>query len=623
MKKKLVLFLAMVLLIGLFAGCSGNTAATEPAAEPQAQPAEAQTDTAAAQTAPAQIESQLPVTEEPDSPETEEPVASAEPEAAPPAQSEMPEVSASQEPEQPSSQEAAPETAFGPAFQIDYPLDAEGETITLWNNSPSQTIAYNSFNEMPIVPLIVESTGVNWQIVEVSATIMSEQFNLMVAAGDMCDLIPAGSLYSGGEAQAFADDVIIDIQPYVDDYMPDYAWYISQQDSGTLENMYTSNGEMLQFYTIADGPGYINNIGSLTTRGDWLEEMGFDYGEVFTFDEYDKLIHDFHDLYGCEYTLNVGTSGSISGLEWAFDIRPASLNADASSIGQYIDDGRVKSPYVADNYRDYLEWFIGLYNDGIVSNEFFISDLDMSLQFSYEGNGNIAVWGSAADKYDEIYRFTENPNFKLAALPDPRPSENATVNPWFNEVNLASGTFSATTDCDHVELLCQWQNFFFTEPGIMYCNYGIEGDLYTVDEAGNISWTEAVTNPQQLPNAEVVIRTYAFNSLCAFYEISEKLVPTFTDEVREALDIWQMDGTSDHAYPSGAALTSAEQDSVTDQITDICTIAAEELLRFVTGSKELNGENWTAYVDRLEGLGLNDVLEVYQAAYDEYLAGER
>ena len=365
MKKQFAFCLVLALLIGLFAGCSGSTAATEPAAEVQAQPAaEAQTDTAAeAQAEPAQAEPQAPA-EEPAAPEPEEPAASTEPEAAPSAQPEEP---TDQEAEPPAPSEAAPEAASGPAFQIDYPLDAEGETITLWNNSPSQTIAYNSFNEMPIVPLIVESTGVNWQIVEVSATIMSEQFNLMVAAGDMCDLIPAGNLYSGGEAQAFADDVIIDIQPYVDGYMPDYAWYISQQDSGTLENMYTSNGEMLQFYTIADGPGYINNIGSLTTRGDWLEEMGFDYGEVFTFDEYDKLIHDFHDLYGCEYTLNVGTSGSISGLEWAFDIRPASLNADASSIGQYIDDGRVKSPYVADNYRDYLEWFIGLYNNGIVS----------------------------------------------------------------------------------------------------------------------------------------------------------------------------------------------------------------------------------------------------------------
>ena len=639
MKKQLALILVLVLIAGLFSACAGQSASSEPAAQPSESAQTVQTTQTPAQSAP-EAEATEPETEatEPETEATEPEAEATEPEAeAAPASEQEPEPEPEQaeeaapqdmpealaEPE--SETEPEPEEApvpDGPAFQITYPLNAPGETITLWNTAPGVTRFYNSFNEMPVLQDVNAATGVEFYISEVSSASASEQFNLMIAAGGLCDLLPVANYYSGGLSQAYADEVIIDLEPYVADNMPDYAYRISQLDRASLETMYT-DGMLLQFYTIADGPGFVSNLGSLTTRGDWLEALDYDYGDVFTFQEYDDLLHQIHSVYGCEYTIVASTNGGLSNVTWAFDIQPASMAADGSSIGEYVDAGQVKSPFTQDNYRNYLEWFIGLYNEGIINRDFYISELDRGLQFSYIGNGNIGFWNSSVDKYDEIYRYTEDPNLTLRALPEPRPSEDAEYDPWFQETSLASGTYAATQDCEHVELLCQWQNYFFTEPGWVFCNYGQEGDLYERDQDGNIQWTEAILHPTEFPNAEVGIRTFAFNGLCAFYDIADKLVPTFSDSAREAMEIWALEGGADHAYPAGAALTVDEQDSVTNQIIDICAAASEQLLRFVTGSVELNDETWDEYVDRLESLGLNEVLAVYQNAYDQYLAGER
>ena len=49
----------------------------------------------------------------------------------------------------------------------------------------------------------------------------------------------------------------------------------------------------------------------------------------------------------------------------------------------------------------------------------------------------------------------------------------------------------------------------------------------------------------------------------------------------------------------------------------------EKILKFMTGAEEINDANWQAYVDGCYSYGLQNILDVYQNAYDQFLAGER
>ena len=503
---------------------------------------------------------------------------------------------------------------------VTYPIGDNSETITYWTTAPGNTKWFLSWNEMEIISYVNEATGINIWFEEVGETTASEKFNLMIAGEEYCDLLPIDKYYSGGLEQAYNDEVIIDITPYLNANAPDYMNIVDLQDENTLNNIYTEDMQ-LAFYKINDGPGYMSG-GSFVTRGDWMEKEGIDFGEYMTMEEFTDYLYVMKDVFGAEYPIDVTPSAQIANLSWVFDTQIPSIY-NVTSIDMYIDDGVVVCPYTAPEYYDYLEWFIGLYNDGVVHKDFYVSEMNRGEQLAACGNGKIGLWGSSADKFDEIFTYSDDPNLKLQALPVVAPSEDPEPYTWVGATSLAEAGMSISCQCEKVEKVVSWMNYFFTEDGIEFANYGIEGDTYIIDENGEYQWTEKITDSDEVPNAEMALKIYTFQGFCSFYDITEKLVSTFTDSAKEAIEIWKVEGTSEHTYPNGAGLTTEETDEVKNSVADICSAACEEVLKFITGEAEFNEVGWDEYISKLENLGLSEVLAVYQNAYDEYMAGDR
>ena len=85
----------------------------------------------------------------------------------------------------------------------------------------------------------------------------TEQYNLMIAAGNYCDILPT-AMYTGGAAQAYADEAIIDLTADVPEYAPDfYAQFTSyssaEQYLGTVDGMMLYLPYIQDFYTGALG----------------------------------------------------------------------------------------------------------------------------------------------------------------------------------------------------------------------------------------------------------------------------------------------------------------------------------------------------------------------------------
>lgn len=173
MKKNLIAWiLCLSLLLTFFTGCGAQSAAEEAASEPSAavssESSEApSTEEDAAQAAEIAVENQ----EEPEAAETQNEVGSA---------------------------------------SISYPL-ADGGVLTAWVNldTPFRQ-AIEDWNDLSVLPEISAATGVDLKFTTVSSDAASEQFPLMIAGGDWTDLIPI-SYYTGGDAQAYEDEVIVDL----------------------------------------------------------------------------------------------------------------------------------------------------------------------------------------------------------------------------------------------------------------------------------------------------------------------------------------------------------------------------------------------------------------------------
>ena len=56
---------------------------------------------------------------------------------------------------------------------------------------------------------------------------------------------------------------------------------------------------------------------------------------------------------------------------------------------------------------------------------------------------------------------------------------------------------------------------------------------------------------------------------------------------------------------------------------DFLTYAPGAILAFLNGNTPLNDDTWNEFVTECDNLGINEIIAVYQNAYDEYIAGER
>ncbi|MDD6024545.1 MAG: extracellular solute-binding protein, partial [Oscillospiraceae bacterium] len=560
MKKTLALLLALCMVFSLLAACGSSASSAAPAAS----------------AASAEAETSAPEAEEP---EVEEPEAPAEPESAE-------EASVLDGSSEVVETKGDPMEAMAEEY-ISYPLEGDN-TITMWYYAPPYVQFVDSNMKFNAIDDMEAATGVKLDIKEVGSSTAGEQFNLMVASGDMTDLIPAREYYTGGITKAYEEDIIIDISEYIDENMPNYVDVLACLDEQTQKDT-LNDGMMLAFSTINDGT-YSGD--GMITRGDWLEDLGIEFsGNLISLDEFTDMITKMHDKYGCANTIYM-TDGTIP-VEAAFDTEIPVLKGDGfmtfidSAIFRKGDE--VMSGWVTDGYRDYIEWALGLMDQGIISKNFLELDADRGVMNTAQGSGDVAVWTANADKMEEILWYTDDPNFKVAAVP------NITADPsepyvWKQSQSLVSnqGGMSISTSCEQPELVCQWMNYFWTTDGYYMANYGVEGEsLVWEGDQPRFDWeTPTTVTGMNAPNAEMALELFTAKRFVTFYADNDRLLPTFPESALAAVELWTLDATDERYYPTTvkANFTTEQNEEIAKYEGDFLTYAAETCLEFMTGA---------------------------------------
>ena len=268
---------------------------------------------------------------------------------------------------------------------------------------------------------------------------------------------------------------------------------------------------------------------------------------------------------------------------------------------------------------------------GIMAKDFLSLDTDRGVMNSLQASGAIGVWQSNADKITEIIDFygADYPELEITAIP--RVAQDPTAQyVWNDEAALVATNagFSLSSNCKNPELVCQWENFFWTTDGYYLGNYGTEGESYHMDgDTPVFDWDQPVTvTGRNAPNAEMAQQLFTMIRFASFYADNDMLLATFPQTGLDAVDLWTIDGsTDDRNYPSAVknTFTTDESLEIANYESDLLTYAAEQCLKFLDGSVELNDDTWNEFVDTCNSMGLPEIIEVYQNAYDEYQAGER
>lgn len=503
--------------------------------------------------------------------------------------------------------------------EVSYPI-ADGTTLTAWCNlDGSFTEALTEWNDLYILPAMEKAIGVNLDITTVSSNVAEEQYPLMIASGDWPDMMPISN-YTGGDEQAYEDEVITDLTDLLAEYAPDYWSKAQSMDTGTQKSL-KSGDKYLTIYTLLDKKYTIQGT---VIRQDWLDALGL--SAPTTLDELTTVLKAFYDKYQPEYTVYT-SMGSMDYLNDLFDTSITGYTSMTNEMPIYVDDDKVKCTYITDEYRAYIEWFAELYDYGIINKEFFnTSEMDGTTRNTNIAEGETGLWSSRCESIDEWKTYATDANELATCNPQPLAyltNDDGTYN-WGSESALMDDRVSwcITTECDNPGLALEFLNYFFTDVGAIMANYGEENYTWEYD-GDDIAWTDIVRNNPDGYTAQLAVNVYTSSALLPCYSHEDKMFSAYSDNAQAAITLYNDNVSADHAYPSGAALTTAETSEMSGTVSEITTYASEQLLKFMTCTDTVTDDSWQAYVDVLNSYGINGIIETYQNAYDQYLSGKR
>ena len=293
---------------------------------------------------------------------------------------------------------------------------------------------------------------------------------------------------------------------------------------------------------------------------------------------------------------------------------------------EFADDGTGKVIYnkTSDQYRRYLEYMAKLYADGLFEPEYFT--MDVATFQAREKEGKVAFSTFLADLMPENFESGEIELDCLAPLTSEWTDKQQTR--AYNYVTTQGGTINA--NCKYVEELLRMFDTFYSKdeivPGSGFnClsqNLGLQGVNWDYTESSDgrqgyeiflpDDWTESQWTYSTLHNTwgqqysafvlQVVSAAEGTNAYARAVGMMENNIPY-------AVTTFPM---------SKLKFTADENTAMTQKLTDLNSYADQMRSQFITGVEPLNDNTWNAYVNEINNMGLNDLIEIIQAAYDRW-----
>ena len=498
---------------------------------------------------------------------------------------------------------------------ITYPLttdgDAELSMFILYSDMLSQYFA--SHDECVFWQELEKRTGVhiNFAITPNNAA-LAQQFNIMTAGGDYTDLVHSVHMfYTSGLDTAIDQGVLLSLNDYIEDCMPDYLAAISSNDE-----MYKAAKTDEGNFAVARGfyDTVFSTVYGPVIRQDWLDKVDMEVPE--TYDELYEVMKAFKSECGAEYGIAIPYTGVPFGdyLVSGFGVSGFALYA-RNLAPFYQENGTVKYGPIEEGFRDYLTTVSQWYSEGLIDEDFF----SFTANFTYPEDEEISaervgIWYTQAALMGNYSRwFDESSSFALTPMKDTVKTAGD-INHLYYAQDLGSGqSVGVTTACEDPELAAKWLNYAYTEEGNILYNYGVEGVSFEYVD-GKPQLSDVVVNNPDFP-APFAIGYYA-QSNGAFIIDSQRLTVGYTGAQKDAMSVWASSTDGANSYPYYATMTTDEGTDFANAYSDIDTYVTTMILKFITGEESMDA--FDDFVAQVRDMGIDDCIAVKQAALERY-----
>ncbi len=442
-----------------------------------------------------------------------------------------------------------------------------------------------------------------------------ERKNLMLASGDLPDMFLVG-LSDQDIITYGAQGYFVDLNDLVDTWAPNIQSLFDARPNYYASSL-TPDGELFGLPRINE---FIDreNADQSFINTTWLDQLGL--AMPTTIQEFYQVLVAFrdNDMNGdgdpndeIPFSFVYPTPAkhfSIYSMFGSFGV------LDHSSHHLMIQDGDVLFAPMQPGYREALEFFNRLYAEGLIDAEAFTQNRQ---QYIAKGNAEEALYGVMMSWYPANATTIERAANDYEVMPPLEgPNGHRMWNRWpstlFQKINT-----TITTANEYPEASMRWLDALYeTETSIEmgYGKFGVviqrnpDGTYETLDPPPGMS-----SNEFRMTNAPGFAFPWAILA-----ETSAK-IQLSAEQTRKTEDRLQFAPYfPEEVYPN-LTFTLEETERLAILRTDIHSYVEQMTARFVVGEDSID-EQWDAYLDQLEAMGLEEMMTIYIEAYDRYLA---
>jgi len=498
---------------------------------------------------------------------------------------------------------------------VTYPINTN-EKLTYWVELNPSLVAPNFTNlgDTEFAKQLEKETGVKVEYIHPTVGMGTQSFNLLVASGNMPDIIDYGwsksvGGYPGGPEAAINNKIIIPLNSYLEKDAPDLKKILDENPD--YDKMVKSDSGNYYIFPVMKLDDYLNTTYGLCIRTDWLKDLGLAMPE--TIDDWYNVLKAFKDKKGATAPFSYAGAGNAF---YPFE-NGVFIGAFGVNKGLYLDNGEVKFGPYEPGYKDWLVTMNKWFQEGLIDNNFATNDQKaMDSNILTGKTGVFGTWaGSGLSKY--MPGTQENdPNATFSAVRYPvlnkgdKPQFNSLLNPF------DGAGACITTSCRNPSLAAQFLNYGYTEKGRLTYNYGIEGVSYTMENGLPFMTDEVLKNPDGLPIGQAWSK-YSRGVYPGPYFSEKRFLELYYvyQEQKDALGIWTDNDMKKHLMPP-VSPTPEESSEYARIINEVNSFVDEFTLKAIMGTEDLS--NFDQYIKQLEKLNIKRALEIQQAALDRY-----
>ncbi len=494
-----------------------------------------------------------------------------------------------------------------------FPIVKEGTDITLKVmivNGPMYA-NMDSIRDVYFTNAYEKMTGVKIEWIEVSSDAFDDQLALRLTTGDLPDVILKGGISNSSQLKYGEQGYFLNLMQgdLLKNYAPNY-WALCQEYPEILSASMMPDGSVYSLGMVRNSTG--STIASkLFFNEDWLKAVNKEVPT--TADEFYDVLKAFkeNDPNGNNRNDEIGLYVKPDHLQYVtfgmFGI------GNRGSNNGYIDydeaAGSVRYFAATDGFRNWVEWVSKLYKEGLINKEYF--DFTESNLGNYVNNDVCGVFA-----YTNLCMLNEATQQKFTYLNGAMTGDNGDKDYYGVNSIGTTGSYVITRACKYPEVALRWADYFYSNEGSLFFYYGDEGVTYDKLDNGTYQFNESVladfhSGVNSYDGCAVYVSLYGYGNTPTMTKVPYNSADDNKGIALEAANALIEDCAI--AWPA-FTFTKQEQRIIEDNKSDIDKYVASKRDAWIMGTEELNDTTWQEFLNTINRMGIQEVLEVYEAA---------